>query len=117
MDKIVSMLVGLGVPGIILLFVISATGLAGGAATVAALATLGGPVGMIGGIGVLGLMVLISQALSKYGFERIFRSVLRGLKEKGKSKQGIKNEIEKYPISKDLKLKLKHLVDHDYDNL
>ena len=49
MDKIVQKVAALGVPGLVLVVAISATGLAGGAAITAALAALG-PGGMIGGI-------------------------------------------------------------------
>ena len=49
MDKIVSKVAALGVPGLVLVIAINATGLAGGAAITTALAALG-PGGMKGGI-------------------------------------------------------------------
>jgi len=48
MDKIVSKIAALGVPGLVLLVAISATGLYGAAAITTALAALG-PFGMVGG--------------------------------------------------------------------
>ena len=49
MDKIVEKIVGLGVPGLILLVAINISGYAGAAAITSSLAILGGPAGMIGG--------------------------------------------------------------------
>jgi len=105
-DKIVETISGFGVPGLILLITISISGLAGGAALTASLALLGGPLGMLGGIGVLGIMMLISKAISKYGFEKIYYSVLNELIEKGETKESIIKKINGYRISKSLKLKL-----------
>ena len=109
-DKVVSKIVALGVPGLVLVGVISVSGLTGAAALVAALATLGGPFGMLGGIAALGLMVLISQALSEYGIDALSEKVIFGLLQKGLSKSNIIKQIEKYPISRESKLKLKDLV-------
>jgi hypothetical protein len=105
-DKIVETISGFGVPGLILLITISISGLAGGAALTASLALLGGPLGMLGGIGVLGIMMLISKAISKYGFEKIYYTVLNRLIEKGEKKESIIKKINGYSISKSLKLKL-----------
>ena len=116
LDKIIERTVALGVPGLVLVVAIAFTGLAGGAAIVAALAALGGPAGMIGGIFVLGLLLLISQAVAEYGFETIFLRVLRGLKAKGLSKAEILKKIDSYPISLDLKLKLRLYVDKFWDD-
>lgn len=106
MDKVISKIVALGIPGLILLVVVGTSGYAGGAAIVAALATLGGPFGMLGGIGALGLITLISDSISTYGLDMIFQGVLDSFLKKGMTKNQIKNKIKKYPISKDLKLKL-----------
>ena len=115
MDKIVSKIVALGIPGLILLVAISTSGLVGGAAIVTALATLGGPFGMLGGIALLGLTVLISKAISEYGFEAIFKGVIRDMKEKGSTKEEIIKKIESYPISKKLKLVLKDFLNQYWD--
>ena len=72
MDKIVSKIAALGVPGLVLTVAIGATGLAGGAAITTALAAIG-PGGMIGGLVTLGVIGLISEGISKYGVDAIFR--------------------------------------------
>lgn len=111
MDKIVEKIVGLGVPGLILLVAINVSGYAGAAAITSSLALFGGPAGMLGGLGVLGFSVYISMAISKYSFEKLYSKTINGLLEKGESKESIKLKIEKYPISASLKLKLKDLLD------
>jgi len=118
LDKIIEKIVALGVPGLVLVIVIATTGLAGGAAIVAALATLGGPLGMMGGLTVLGLLVLISQAIAKYGVETVAKRVIQGLMEKGMSKEEIIKKLDSYWfLSNSLKKKLKDMVkDYQVDN-
>jgi hypothetical protein len=110
LDKVVSMIAGLGVPGLVLLVAMAASGWAGGAAIVTALAILGGPLGMLGGLALLGILVLISHALAKYGFRKIFEASVRRFQEQGMSKEEILRRVEGYPISKDLKLRMKELL-------
>ena len=106
-DKIIEKIVALGVPGLVLVIVIATVGEVGGAAIVVALATLGGPLGMLGGIAVLGLIVLISQAIAKYGAEVIMKSVVKGLKDKGMTTEEIVKAVNGYWfISNDLKQKI-----------
>ena len=106
MEKLVSKLAALGVPGLVLLIAVSTSGLAGGAAIVAALAALG-PGGMVGGIVTLGLISLVSHGLSEYGVCAISCAMIKELLKKGETKKSILDKIEKYPISKSLKLILK----------
>ncbi len=103
MDVAVQKIVALGVPGLILLFVISATGYAGGAAITAALATLGGPFGMLGGLAVLGALTLITNSLSKYGLEALAKAVVKGLKDNGTSAREIRRTVNKAPITRGMK--------------
>lgn len=111
MDKIVDKIVALGVPGLVLLVAMAATGWVGAAATTTALAALGGPLGMLGGIAVLILLALISKGLATYGFEKIFVATVRKLHEKDVPKQEIGKKIQSYPISKGLKLKINHYLE------
>jgi hypothetical protein len=106
MDQLVDKIAALGVPGLVLMVTMAVTGWAGAAALTTALAMLGGPFGMMGGIALLGILGLISKGLSDYGFEAIFKATVDELKRKGKSKVDIEREVESYPISRELKLKI-----------
>lgn len=99
MDKIVEKIVSIGVPGIMLMVAISMTGLFGAAAITAALALLG-PGGMIGGIITLLVAGAIASAISEYGFDALFRSVIKKMYQKGETKESIRMKIEKGPWSK-----------------
>ncbi|MCQ2350237.1 MAG: hypothetical protein MJZ98_07175 [Paludibacteraceae bacterium] len=104
MDKIVDKIAGFGIPGLMLLIAISMTGLSGAAAITAALALLG-PGGMIGGILTLLASGAIAAALAEYGFDAIFRAVVKKLYANGESKNSIKEKIQKGPWSSKLKAK------------
>ena len=108
MDKVVEKIAALGVPGLVLLIAINATGLTGAAAITTGLAAIG-PGGMLGGIAILGVGVLISGAIAKYGFQAIYKGVIRELEKRGTSKADIIRKIEGYPLSKDMK---RMLIDH-----
>ena len=111
-DEVVERIAGLGVPGLVLLVAISASGLFGGAAIVTGLATLGGPFGMIGGIGTVVLSGFIAAAISRYGFENIFRRVIKKLREQVGTEKEILQKIDRYPIAKELKLKLRDYIEN-----
>ena len=110
MDKIVSKIAALGVPGLVLTVAIGATGLAGGAAITTALAAIG-PGGMIGGLVTLGVIGLISEGILKYGVDAIFSAVVKELYRRGETKEQLKQKIKRYPISKDLKRKLNEYIE------
>lgn len=104
MDKIVEKIVSIGIPGIMLMVAISMTGLYGAAAITAALALLG-PGGMIGGIITLVIAGAVSSAIAEFGFDALFKAVIKKMYEKGETKISIKAKIEKGPWSKKLKAK------------
>lgn len=110
MEKIVSKIAALGVPGLVLLMAISATGLSGAAAITSALAALG-PFGMIGGITTLGVISLLSQETVEVSVDIIFTTVVKELYKKGENKKSILDKINKYPVSKSLKRKLREELD------
>lgn len=104
MDTVINKIVGMGVPGIMLLVAISMTGLSGAAAITAALALLG-PGGMIGGIITLVAAGMIASAISEYGFDMIFKSVINRMYERGETRHSIIEKINKGPWSSKLKTK------------
>lgn len=104
MDKIVEKIVSIGVPGIMLMVAISMTGLYGAAAITAALVLLG-PGGMIGGVMTLLISGAIASAISEYGFDALFRAVIKKEYLKGETKESIIAKIESGPWSKKLKTK------------
>ena len=105
MEKIASKIAGFGIPGLVLMVAINATGLAGAAAVTTALAAIG-PGGMIGGIACLMVSALILDGLTEWGFDALFASVVRQLYKKGETTGSIKRKISKYPITKKLKSEL-----------
>ena len=109
MDKVVDKIAALRVPGLVLLVAMAATGWAGAAAITAALAALGGPFGMLGGILVLGVLGLITRGLATYGFEAVFVATVDRLHSRGITTAEIRERLESYPISRELKLKI---LDH-----
>ena len=114
LDRAVSAIVALGIPGFILLIAMELSGFAGAAAISTALAGLGGPAGMIGGIGVLLVLVLMSRALTRYGFPRVARAVIRGLIAKGHSVETIRRRIAAIPkwvVSSELRTKANQTLD------
>ena len=106
MEKIIAKVAALGVPGLILVVAMAASGFTGAAAITVALAALG-PGGIIGGLVFLGVAGLLADGLTKYGFDKIFTGVVKELYRKGETKASILEKIEKYPVSKSLKRKLK----------
>lgn len=109
-DTVVSKLVAIGIPGLVILGIAATTGLAGGAATIMALSTLGGPFGIMGGVAAVALLALVVNALAGETFEYIGIKVVQGLKKNGRTNEEITRTIDDYPISDDLKTKIKSLI-------
>ena len=110
MDKVISKIAGLGVAGLVLLVAVGLTGLSGAAALTAALAALG-PGGIVGGVVLLVAIGIVVNAVADYGFDAIFTVVVRELYLKGETRESILKKLEKYPLSKSLKLKIKDELD------
>ena len=109
MEKVVSKIVALGVPGLILVLVISLSGLHGAAAITFSLSLIG-PGGILGGICTLGVIALIAEALSEYGLDALVKAVITELYVQGETKESLLAKIRKYPLSESLKLKLSDYV-------
>jgi len=109
-DEFVRKAAGMGLPIIILLIAMAGTGLAGAAAITAALAMLG-PGGMVGGIVLLGIAGLAADMLSKFGLEALLKAIYVQRLKNGDSKQDLCAEIDRLPISGDLKRYLKEALE------
>ncbi len=111
MDEIIDKVAGLGVGGVILMYVIATSGLTGVYALTAALYTLGFGWGMIWGIAFFGIASMLSAFISKYGIDFVAEKVVKRMVENGTSKQQIISDIDKMPwrivCSKSLRLKVK----------
>ena len=110
MDQIIKKIAALGVPGLVFMVAIELTGLAGAAALTASLAAIG-PGGIVGGVMTLCALGVIADSIAEYGFDAIAKGVLKELYCKGESKETIKAEVRKYPISSKLKSELYDVVD------
>ena len=110
MDEFVERLAGIGIPAIVFLTVMSTTGLAGAAAITATLALLG-PGGMIGGIILLIIVSAGSSIIAKYGYSAIITATCKKImKKENLSADEMNKKIDKYPISKALKEKIKSKI-------
>ncbi|MBQ8679671.1 MAG: hypothetical protein IJ530_07895 [Treponema sp.] len=95
--------------GIILLqkLIMSTTGLVGAAAITATLSLLG-PGGMIGGIITLIVIGAGSSLIAKYGYSAIIMATCKKIMQKENlTEDQMCEKIEKYPITKALKEKIK----------
>ena len=104
MDELVKKLAGFGIPAVILLVAMSATGLAGAAALTAALAALG-PFGMLGGIGFLAFIGFSADKIAEFGYEKITECVIKE-QLKNISAEEMINKVRRYPVTKGMKLKV-----------
>ena len=82
MDEIIKKISSLGLPGIVLIITIAASGGAGSYPLVTAIAILGSPFGVLGGLTVLGLMTIVGEALAKYGIEAVLGVIYQGTQQK-----------------------------------
>ncbi|WP_075831771.1 hypothetical protein [Deinococcus marmoris] len=117
MDKIIDKIAALGIPGLILLVMISISGFAGAAAITSSLAILGGPFGMLGGIAVLGIIGLISRSITKYGFENLLMATAMRLIEKGHTREEVIEAINRLLISRDLKNRIIKIIEDAFRKL
>ncbi|CUW17806.1 hypothetical protein [Leuconostoc gasicomitatum] len=111
LDELAAKIAGIGVPALISVMSIGATGYFGAAAVTTALAALGSG-GIVGGVVPLLASGMIVSAITKYGIDSVFKAVVKELLKKSGTKQDIINKIQKYPISKIQKIKMKEMVEN-----
>lgn len=113
-DALCERLSQFGIPALVLLGAMSATGLSGAAAITAALALLG-PGGMIGGLAFLGVISVGSSIITKYGYQTIMVNVAKKIQKKEHlSTEEMCNRIDGFMISKSLKARIKEIIREQY---
>ena len=107
MDEVCEKLASMGIPALVFIGAMSATGLTGAAAVTAALAALG-PGGMVGGVITLITMSGILSVISKYGYSAVMICVSKKIMIKQHlTKQEMYNKIDRMLITKSLKARIK----------
>ena len=114
MDELVKKIAAFGLPGVVLMIAMSATGLAGGAALTTALAALG-PFGMIGGIVLLATIGLLADKIAELGYEEVTKLVLKEYLKTSSKEEAIEL-VKKYPITKSMKLKIIDYIENFNEN-
>ena len=110
MDEVTEKLASLGIPSLVFLGAMSATGLSGAAAVTAALAALG-PGGMIGGVITLIFMCGSLSVISRYGYSAVMIAVTKKIMAKQNlSQEEVFAKIENMPITRTLKERIKAAV-------
>lgn len=108
MDEVVKKIASLGLPGVILVVTMAASGGVGGSfAVIGALAGLGGPFGILGGVGLLGIMTVLGDVIAGYGIEAVLKAVYAE-RSKTEPLRLLLKEIKDLPITEELKLKLRN---------
>jgi hypothetical protein len=115
-NKVIDTIADLGVPGLVLLITMAICGWSDTAALTNALTAVGGPSGLLGDTPLLGILTLISWAISEYGFEEIAVAVAKELQRKGRNREDVLREIQGYPISRDMNLKIREAVKEAWRN-
>lgn len=107
MDEICEKLASVGIPSLVFIGAMSATGLSGAAAVTAALAALG-PGGMVGGVITLITMGGTLSVISRYGYSAVMIAVSKKIMNKQHlSKQEMCSKIDGMLITKSLKARIK----------
>lgn len=110
LDEFCERLAGFGIPALVFLGAMSATGLTGAAAITAALALLG-PGGMIGGLVFLGVIGGGASIITKYGYHTIMINVAKKIQKKEElSYEEMCKRIDKFIVSTALKAKIKEYI-------
>jgi hypothetical protein len=110
MEKILSTAATITIPFGAFQLARKASGHNGGPSYTTALSSFGGPFGMKGGIVTLMVIGKAAGFITEKSIEVILNSVVKQLCSEGESQEEIFAKIDKYPVSRDLKLKLKDTV-------
>jgi endonuclease/exonuclease/phosphatase (EEP) superfamily protein YafD len=113
MDRLIKKLMTIGVPGLLLWLSMMASGKTGDAGIWKGLANIGVIYGPKGGLLVLLMVGLVTNALSQVAVDGLLVSFYQKRRQSEPSEH-LLGEIDRLPISQDLKIKLKWAVIHNY---
>ena len=106
-DEVCEKLASLGIPALVFIGAMSATGISGAAAVTAALAALGSG-GMIGGVITLIMLGGVLSVISRYGYSAVMISVSKKImSNQNLTKEEMYEKIEGMWITKSLKARIK----------
>ncbi|MEG4857264.1 endonuclease/exonuclease/phosphatase family protein [Microcoleus sp. K1-B6] len=111
MDSIIRNIITIGLPALMLLIARVATGKTGDAATWSALRKLGGSFGMLIGLCVLVLVGFVANSFSYFVIDSLLVRFYQKRRELEQPEQLV-IEVDKLPITNDLKIKLKWALLH-----
>ncbi len=115
MDYLIRNIITLGLPAFMLFIGIAATGKTGDAATFSGLRKVGGSFGMLSGLGVLVFAGLVANYFSYFVVDTLLVRFYQKRRVLEQSEQVV-IEIDKLPITNNLKIKLKWAVLHSEKN-
>ena len=109
MDKVVSDIAAIGVPTLITKYMMSVSGKHGAPAFTTSMKALGCG-SMYRGIAILGVLGLATKRGLEFGMEKLAIAVVRQQVQEGESKETLMKEVEKLPVSSQLKAKIKQEI-------
>ncbi|MEG4445127.1 endonuclease/exonuclease/phosphatase family protein [Microcoleus sp. AT9_B5] len=115
MDSIIRNTITVGLPALMLFIAIAATGKTGDAAVWSGLVKVGGSFGMLVGLGVLVFVGFVANYFSYFLVDSLLVRFYQKRRELEQPEQLV-IEIDKLPITNDLKIKLKWAVMHSITN-
>lgn len=111
MDKVISRVSMLGVPGLVILIATSMYGKVRTTAILMALAIfLPGPIFLVAGFTAVGFYHHLAKNIRIHGLEPLVAGTLESLYAKGHSADSITSAVEKYPIPDELKTRVQTMV-------
>lgn len=110
LDQIASKSVGIIIPSLLFVMAVHGSGFLGAAAITSVLSALG-PGGMIIGVITFGTATVLLEAVTKYGIDHVITVLVKGAYKHGETKESLLAAIDRYPVSKELKLKLRYEIE------
>jgi rhodanese-related sulfurtransferase len=112
-DSLLEFASSLGIAGYAFIIICGSSGYAGAAAVTATLAGFG-PAGMVGGIVSFAAATILLKGILKYGADELAAAVAKRLYAKGKTKEELLKDLEKLPLSKSKKDRIRESLESSF---